>query len=271
MGPIDRFEGLIEGVVEGSVNRLFKSKVTLAEIQKRLESLIEEQRQIAVGKSYVPNRYEVLVNPEDFRLLTTASLPKAQAEQTLTDHVRGYVKQRGFIFGGGSARVWLNPSDDVKKRNLAIKAYTVDSSQARPAQAPLPQQPQRSPNNNDLTMNATVSVGAFPLRGEPRPNIVTRPEASIVILEYPANHPYKNIRFNKDVTIGRGLDNDIVFNDENRLSRHHARIEFKYGQFLLFDLKSTNGTMVNDRPITQIVLTPGDRISLGGLEALFQV
>ena len=32
---IDKFEGMVEGVVEGSFSRLFKSKLTLAELQKR--------------------------------------------------------------------------------------------------------------------------------------------------------------------------------------------------------------------------------------------
>ena len=274
MGAMDRFEGLVEGVVEGSVNRLFKSKLSLAELQKRLERTMEERREVAVGKAYVPNRYEVFLNPEDYGLLTTEALPKAQIERSLSDHVLTYAGQRNFVFGGGRPRVWLTASDSLRRRSLAIKAYTVDPNQARSAQA---QAPNLTGQDESQTQNlsegtAVMSLGALPLTGEQRPvGVVARPEASLHVLEYPNDHPSKHIRFNKDVTIGRGLDNDIVFHNDDRVSRHHARIEFKYGQFLLFDLNSTNGTLVNGRPVTQIVLTPGDHISLGGLDVVFQV
>ncbi|HEX2913232.1 MAG TPA: DUF3662 and FHA domain-containing protein [Chloroflexia bacterium] len=275
MGAIDKFEGMVEGVVEGSFSRLFKSKLSLAEIQKRLERAMEERREVAVGKSYVPNRYEVFLHPEDFSILIAEALPKADAERSLTEYVLNYARQRQFIFGGGRPRVWLSPSDQVRKRTIFIKAFTVDPNQARSAQAPVPSLSTESlaPELPLSEGTAVLNVGAMPLTGEYRTGhgVVARPEAALIVLEYPKNHPSKEIRFNKDVTIGRGLDNDIVFHDERRLSRHHARIEFKYGQFLLFDLNSTNGTLVNGQPVTQIVLTPGDRISLGGLEVLFQV
>ncbi len=272
MSVIDKFEDLVEGVVEGSFSRLFKSKLTVADLQKRLERVLEQRREIAVGKAYVPNRYEVFLNPEDFTILTTQSLPKSQAEKTLTEHVLSYARQRNFLFGGGKPLVWLSPSPEVKRRTLAIKSYTVDPAQARAAHAPLPGKNQSAPPAPGMDGGtAIMNVGALPLTGELRSGSISRPEASLIVLEYPKDHPSKVIRFNKDVTIGRGLENDIVLENERRLSRSHARLEFKYGQFLLFDLNSTNGTLVNNRPVTQIVLTPGDRISLGGLEVLFEV
>ncbi len=47
-------------------------------------------------------------------------------------------------------------------------------------------------------------------------------------------------------TLGRLPDNSIYLTD-GRLSRHHARIEFRDGGFWLSDLGSQNGTLVNDR------------------------
>ncbi|MBN9386593.1 MAG: DUF3662 domain-containing protein [Chloroflexi bacterium] len=274
MSAIDKFEGMVEGVVEGSMRGLFRSKISLAEIQKRLERIMEERREVAVGKAYVPNRYEVFLYPADFQYLTTTILPKIQAEQSLTEYVFNYAHSRNFTFGGGRPLVWLNSNESVKKRHLMIKAYTVDPNQARVAQAPAPSlAPDLEVKSGMLNGGtAVMNIGALPLNGEHRPaGQVARPQATLVALEYANNNPSKYIRFNKDVTVGRGLDNDVIYSEETRVSRHHCRIEFKYGQFLLFDLNSTNGTLVNGRPVTQIVLTPGDRISLGGFEVLFQV
>jgi class 3 adenylate cyclase len=53
------------------------------------------------------------------------------------------------------------------------------------------------------------------------------------------------VEVNKDrpsVTLGRQNHNDVVVND-NRVSRSHARIEYRRGKFVLVDL-STNGTFV---------------------------
>jgi hypothetical protein len=274
VSAIDKFEGMVEGVVEGSMSRLFRSKISLAEIQKRLEKTMEDRREVAVGKAYVPNRYEVFLHPTDFQHLTAEILPKIQAEHSLTEYVFNYAHSRNFIFGGGRPLVWLNPNESVRRRSLMIKTYTVDPNQARVTHVPAPSLAPDLHATPDMLNGGTavMNIGALPLNGEHRPvGAVARPEATLVAQEYPNNHPSKYIRFNQDVTIGRGLDNAIIYADETRVSRQHARIEFKYGQFLLFDLNSTNGTLVNGRPVTQIVLTPGDRISLGGFEVLFQV
>lgn len=65
----------------------------------------------------------------------------------------------------------------------------------------------------------------------------------------------------RDVSLGRASDNDIaVFNDE--ASRHHARISFRHGQFLLHD-ESTNGTFVRRENLVPF-LVRRDSIVLDG-------
>lgn len=68
--------------------------------------------------------------------------------------------------------------------------------------------------------------------------------------------------------IGRKLDNHIVLNDP-RISRNHAQIRMVDGQYILLDLNSTGGTMVNGKKISKSVLYSGDSISLAGMEIKF--
>ena len=68
--------------------------------------------------------------------------------------------------------------------------------------------------------------------------------------------------------LGRKLDNHIVLNDP-RISRNHAQIRVVDGQFILLDLNSTGGTMVNGKSISKSVLYSGDTISLAGMEIKF--
>ncbi len=267
MGVMDKFEGIMEGAVEKPFS-LFKKRIEPAEIEKKLERAMEEQRQLSLGKTYVPNRYEVYLHPEDFANLAQY---KAQYERDWTTYVINYARQRRFSFSSRPL-VWLSSSDQLRKRQLLIKAFTVDPNQSIPIVAPLPTSEALNPEVSDMPEGtAILNVGAMTLTGEQRPaGTVARPEATLVVLN-PSTPTSRYIRFNQDVTIGRGLDNNVVFHNDSRVSRRHAQIVFRYGQFLLYDLQSTNGTTVNGQPITQIVLSPNDRISLGGLELIFQV
>jgi pSer/pThr/pTyr-binding forkhead associated (FHA) protein len=66
-------------------------------------------------------------------------------------------------------------------------------------------------------------------------------------------------------TMGRSPENQIRMNDE-RLSRRHAGIEFRDGSFWLSDLRSSNGTFVNQNRLnTPHRLRSGDVIRLGGV------
>lgn len=65
------------------------------------------------------------------------------------------------------------------------------------------------------------------------------------------------------VTIGRDSINDIVVDDDPKVSRAHAELRQKDCQWVLVDLGSRNGTFVNDRRIFRHPLRDGDRIGVG--------
>ena len=65
-----------------------------------------------------------------------------------------------------------------------------------------------------------------------------------------------------EVTIGRLPECDVIVDDPGA-SRQHARIRRTEDGFVLADLGSTNGTLVNDVPIQEHVLDNGDRITIG--------
>jgi len=72
------------------------------------------------------------------------------------------------------------------------------------------------------------------------------------------------------ITIGRHPDNTIALQDE-RASRFHAVIEpDPAGGYLVRDLKSRNGTKVNDVKIEQSALRPGDVLRVGSHDFLLE-
>ncbi|MHC4919799.1 MAG: FHA domain-containing protein [Planctomycetota bacterium] len=70
-------------------------------------------------------------------------------------------------------------------------------------------------------------------------------------------------------SIGRRSSNDIVLNDE-KVSGRHAEVVQEEDHFLLKDLGSTNGTLMDGRPITEVVLSPNDIVRVGRLRVAFK-
>ena len=56
---------------------------------------------------------------------------------------------------------------------------------------------------------------------------------------------------------------------KGNVSKHHARLLFRDGRFIVTDLKSTNGTYVNGRKISQAtIVREGDKIYIGDFSVL---
>src|SRR5271170_4351696 len=66
-----------------------------------------------------------------------------------------------------------------------------------------------------------------------------------------------------EINVGRVQGNDLMLPKGN-VSKHHARLLFRDGRFIVTDLKSTNGTYVNGRKISQAtIVREGDKIYIG--------
>src|SRR5579864_6035597 len=66
-----------------------------------------------------------------------------------------------------------------------------------------------------------------------------------------------------EINVGRVQGNDLVLPKGN-VSKHHARLLYRDGRFIVTDLKSTNGTYVNGRKISQAtIVREGDKIYVG--------
>src|SRR5215813_3224867 len=71
-----------------------------------------------------------------------------------------------------------------------------------------------------------------------------------------------------EVTLGRALDADVRIND-SQASRLHAQIRTERDdatgevRYRLIDLKSTNGTLLNGKPISEAFLEAGDKFVIG--------
>jgi len=91
------------------------------------------------------------------------------------------------------------------------------------------------------------------------------------LVERRTGREYNLSRFT--TTLGRGLENDFVLNDDRTVSRQHASIIFENGSFFIIDRCSKNGTRVNGRKVDgeRVSLSSGDCLCIGITEFYFTV
>jgi hypothetical protein len=116
--------------------------------------------------------------------------------------------------------------------------------------------------DEDLPRGRFRCVATFVEGPDELPPAVPAPgEATLALLEH--DRTVDTFAVGKDTTsIGRLDECDVVITDPGA-SRHHARIDRRDDAYVLVDLGSTNGTLVNDRPAGEHELRDGDRITIG--------
>jgi predicted component of type VI protein secretion system len=69
--------------------------------------------------------------------------------------------------------------------------------------------------------------------------------------------------------LGRVAPCDVVV-DDTKASRRHARLHVEAGVAEIEDLQSSNGTLLNDKPVERRMLRDGDRIRIGKTEIVYR-
>ncbi|MBM4282476.1 MAG: FHA domain-containing protein [Deltaproteobacteria bacterium] len=65
------------------------------------------------------------------------------------------------------------------------------------------------------------------------------------------------------IVIGRSSECDLVLRTGSGVSRRHCKVQYLSNRFVVIDLESRNGTIVNGQSVERKVLESGDRIAVG--------
>jgi hypothetical protein len=246
MSALSSFEGFMERVVEGSVQRLFRSPVQPAEIARRLERAMESQQTISVDSVIVPAFYRAFLNPEDFKIFDPI---QDELERQMANYLRDLAHERGFTLLAHPV-VDVAPDPAVARRGIQVVAEMSSAPANMGAQAP------------DRTQ-------VIPTGGNAGNQTARPPVLAHLMLQTPEG-PHTFPLDTNLITVGRGLNNDLIVEDP-RVSRQHAQLRFRSRRYFIGDTGSTNGTYVNGTAITtEQPLRDGDVVSFGGLEMTFQ-
>jgi pSer/pThr/pTyr-binding forkhead associated (FHA) protein len=136
---------------------------------------------------------------------------------------------------------------------------------------PPPATPATPPPGAEYRLSDTLiglpSVGRPPAARRSGPAL--KPLAALLVRRGPAKGERLAV-IRPSVSIGRADHNDVRLADPS-VSATHARLRLSEGVWILSDLESTNGTLVDGLPVTEETpLSPGTVIRLGEVDLLFE-
>ncbi len=227
MSLLAGFEQRLERAVDGFFARVFRSGVHPVEIGRRLLRVMEDGRSAALRRTYVPNVYRIHLSRKDYDRL-------APLEPRLVEELEVFIseaaRQREWVLAD-SPRVSFLSDARLQPGEFKVEGETVALGDSRER------------DRGDIS---------------PRREALSRPSLIVLV----DNEVVKTVPISGRVRIGRLADNDLVIPDPG-VSRHHAEVVEDNGRYLIRDLGSTNGTVVNGSPVTSHRLQDGDRIAFG--------
>ncbi len=265
---VSRLEDFLQGSVEGLFSRLFRTGLQKVEIARKLERAMDENVVLHGGTRRAPNLYRLYVSEADFKNIRQyANLLKLQ----LQDGLLAVAKQRGYLMTTTPV-VTIEVDPKLGKGDLRIETGFIDAAQ----QAAMAGGAQGGANPTSPNLGGTdapdftqvIAPQNQPAGGANVQVSGIIPDAALV-LRTPQG-PGHTYPLNREVIhIGRHKSNDIVIREE-RVSRYHAEIRFERGQFVLYDLGSLNGVLVNGMLTRQAILRNGDIIGIGSYSFVFE-
>lgn len=224
---LSRLENLVQDLVEGTFGRLFGGHLELLDVANHLARAIEDNEH----KGQREVIYQVYLNPEDFRVLT-------ESNPELIQILAAKAQKLGLKMdkaGTNSPPVRLISDPGLRQRRISVSTHVVDDEAGDQITRTY-----RHRQTGVLNLRRMQERDAFLfLQGR------------------------RHISLNQPlISLGRRIENDIVL-DHPSVSRQHAQIRWRLGNFILYDISGRGRTMVNGHLAQEHVLRPGDVIGLG--------
>ncbi|MFI1865624.1 FhaA domain-containing protein [Streptomyces jumonjinensis] len=277
MGVLKRFEQRLEGLVNGTFAKVFKSEVQPVEIAGALQRECDNNATIwNRERTVVPNDFIVELSAPDYERLSPYS---GQLGDELAGLVRDYAKQQRYTFMG-PIKVHLEKADDLDTGLYRVRSRTLASSTS--------QTPGSAPQGSDAPAPAARGgygqppAAAPPMPSAPppggRPGLSAVPDRSTA--GAPGPMPGAQVRrwieingtrhqiSRPTLVLGRSTDADVRIDDPG-VSRRHCEIRTGTPSTIQ-DLGSTNGIVVDGQHTTRATLRDGSRIVVGSTTIVYR-
>ncbi|MFC9626324.1 FhaA domain-containing protein [Streptomyces sp. NPDC056930] len=290
MGVMKRFEQRLEGLVNGTFAKVFKSEVQPVEIAGALQRECDNNATIwNRERTVVPNDFIVELSTPDYERLSPYS---GQLGDELSGLVRDYAKQQRYTFMG-PIKVHLEKADDldtglyrVRSRTLASSSSQQQDPQGRQGLQsqqhgqppyPGPGRPAQPTGGYGYPPSSAPPMPAAPPPGAGRPGAPSTdrhppagpsPLPSAQVRRWIEINGTRHQISRPTLVLGRSTDADVRIDDPG-VSRRHCEIRTGTPSTIQ-DLGSTNGIVVDGQHTTRATLRDGSRIVVGSTTIVYR-
>ncbi|HUA12022.1 MAG TPA: DUF3662 and FHA domain-containing protein [Solirubrobacteraceae bacterium] len=253
MNLLKNVESTIASLVEGTFGRVFRAQVRPVELARKLAREMDANRTVSLSRTYVPNEFDVWLSRRDRALYEPV---ESEVIEELSAYLLEHARREDLSLAS-PPRISFHTDERLRLGEFGIQARLSappERAAARPAPAP--------EAGHTMIYSASDRVGGAAREARSRPRA---PRALLVgdgrTLVVPPS----------GAVIGRSRQCDIVLDDAG-VSRRHAEIVPQGGAWILRDLGSTNGVLVDGATVSgEHRLADGERIALGSSEMRFQI
>lgn len=304
MNVLSIFEQRIEAIF-GDSSENAAEPFSFKKLAKRAVREMEDETFVIEGVDTAPALYTVLVSAADDQRMRTL-YPQITSEVSAL--VEAQAKKRGYTFVGKPlVRFMVDPS--LKEGKFAVFAENVDpktlarlrdeenaflgrapqpaprqQAQAAPAQPQPAPSAQAAPSTGNTGMDGLDIIPDEVVEDIAEENYAKQTASSgqeagapaqdagapvtCTLTDLQSGQVYTAVA--PRTAIGRErTPGGIVLRDPN-VSRHHAVLTYESGEWVIHDLNSTNGTLVNDMDIEECSLRDGDIVTIGLINLQFK-
>lgn len=263
MGFLRQIEKRMESLVEGMFGRAFRRQVHPVEIAKGLAKQMDEGSMVSVSRTYAPNDFTVHLSEADSESIQAY---QSSLRDELIQYATTHAQSKNYHLMT-PPRVRFTTEETLRFGEFGVTAKLTGGDGPRERGAPQDTSGQTRIFRTDDTSGEAQGgdQGTAMISPEEAKKQGLARETVEVIVEGGKTYPLEG---RGPWSVGRSDENDIVVADPN-VSRRHARLVRSENGFVVEDLGSTNGTLLDGAPIDRERIESGDELTFGGVNARF--
>ncbi|MEJ7841974.1 MAG: DUF3662 and FHA domain-containing protein [Rubrobacter sp.] len=258
MGFLKGIEKRMESLVEGVFGRAFRRQIHPVEIAKGLTKQMDEGRMVSISRTYAPNNFTVHLSKEDAESIQAY---QDSLKDELIQYASTHAENKNYHLMS-PPRICFETEETLRFGEFGVTAKLTGGDGPREKGAPQDTSGQTRIFKTEETAGGDQGTAAISA-GEAQKHGLAREIVEVVLDD--GTHPLEGAG---PWTVGRSQENDITVNDPN-VSRRHARISRADDGFVVEDLGSTNGTLLDGAPIDRERIDGGDELTFGQSAARF--
>ena len=257
MGILKNIEKRMESLVEGVFGRAFRRQIHPVEIAKGLTKQMDEGRMVSISRTYAPNDFTVHLSEEDTEAIQAY---RDALKDELIQYASTHAENKDYHLMT-PPKIRFETEESLRFGEFGITAKLTGGEGPREKGAP---QDTSGQTRIFRTEEGVGGQGTSAISAEQAKRHGLARELVELVTDdknFPLDGP-------GPWTIGRSQENEIVIPDPN-VSRRHARLSRADNGFIVEDLGSTNGTLLDGAPIDRERIDSGDELTFGQSTARF--